>query len=75
MTRFELEVEEILVRGLPASQVSADLGPLVEERLTWLAQGERPRGQREGREALAELVADGIWAEVRRATAGLGRWA
>lgn len=71
MTRFEIDVDEIVVRGLPATQVPDDLGRLVETRLAQLARGEEPQGTT----ALAELVADGVWAEVRRAAPGLGEGA
>jgi hypothetical protein len=72
MTRFEIDVEEIVVRGLPAAQVPDDLGRLVEARLAQLARGEEPQGTTAGSAALAELVADGVWAEVRRAAPVLG---
>jgi hypothetical protein len=73
MTRFEIDVEEIVVRGLPAAQVPDDLGPLVEERLLQLARGEEPQGTAAGVTGLAALVADGVWAEVRRAAPVLGQ--
>ena len=68
MTRFEIEVAEIVVRGLVRPEDSEGLAPLVERRLAQLARGEEP----DSSTPLADLVADGIWAEVRRSTTGLG---
>ena len=73
MTRIEIDVEEIVVRGLPAAQVPDDLGLLVEARLAQLTRGEEPAGSAAGVTGLAELVADGVWAEVRRAAPVLGQ--
>lgn len=80
MTRVEIEVGEIVLRGLPAECAGyADgLGPLVEQRLAALAQGhaapERIVGAPEVRDraALADLVARQVWSAARPHTERAG---
>jgi hypothetical protein len=75
MTRYELHIDEIVVRGVPLRDHGADLGALVEQRLATLMQdGERLPASREvvDTATLADLVASDVWAEVRRSGAELG---
>jgi hypothetical protein len=68
MTRLEVEVGEVVLRGLPASY-GAGFGPLVEQRLGDLARGADGAVEDLGPEdALANQVARQIWNEVRRST-------
>lgn len=72
MTRLEIEIGEIVLRGVPA-EYADDLGPLVEERLSLLAGGPveaHPDGlltrgtpHVADRQALADLVAHEVWAQ------------
>jgi hypothetical protein len=68
MSRYELTIEEIVLRDVAPSE-SSDLGPLVEERLATLARGGEAVARLASDEvSLADLVARRIWSEVRRAT-------
>jgi hypothetical protein len=70
MTRVEIHIDELVLRGLPQEYVDA-LPPLVERRLTELAQRREPvvprvaRGPVADVGALADLVARQVWAEAR----------
>lgn len=73
MTRLEVEIGAVVVRGLPETY-GTSLGALVEERLGALARGEQPgmrHGEIDGEEPLADLVAQQVWDEVRPSTSGL----
>lgn len=77
MTRIEIEVERLVLRGVPAG-LAEGIGPLVAERLSELAtadrRGDEPprwadpaRGARAAtdRESLAAQVARETWASTR----------
>lgn len=70
MTRLEIDIDELVLRGLPAEYVHA-LPPLVQQRLSELAQRREPVVPRFTGEpvadvgALADLVARQVWAEAR----------
>lgn len=78
MTRLEIRIERLVLRGLPAEYANG-LGELVEQRLTEIAAAGRtdePAPGRAGRanrtevgvadrEALAAVVADRIWSASR----------
>ena len=65
MTRLELEVGDLVLRGLPASY-GEGFGPLIEERLGALARGvEISPGGLGPQAALADRVARQVWEEVR----------
>ena len=68
MTRLELEVGDLVLRGLPASY-GEGFGPLVEQRIGELARGAEAEPG-EGPEAiLADRVARQVWDQVRPAVA------
>jgi hypothetical protein len=72
MTRLELDIGDVVLRGLPPTY-GATFGPLVEERIAALARGETkdPTLQDlDGEQALADQVARRVWDEVRRSTDG-----
>ena len=72
MTRVELEIGDVVLRGLPRSY-GATFGALVEERIGAVARGETPDPGREdldAEQALADQVAQQVWDEVRRSTEG-----
>lgn len=98
MTRYEVELREVLLAGLPRGY-GDDLGRLVEERLAALAAGAMPAGAFERRRpgpagdaggvgsrgrtadrqaadgpgAVADVLANRIWAAVRDAQRGPAR--
>jgi hypothetical protein len=72
VTRLELDIGDVVLRGLPSSY-GVTFGGLLEERLGALARGEAPdpvRQDLDGEHALADEVAHRVWAEVRRSAGG-----
>lgn len=73
MTRLELDIGDVVLRGLPPTY-AATFGPLVEERIAALARGETTdpgRQDLDGEQSLADQVAHRVWDEVRRSTEGV----
>jgi hypothetical protein len=70
VTRFEIHIDQLVLRDLPGEYVDA-LPPLLEQRLTELARRGAPVVARASREpvadvvALADLVVRQMWAETR----------
>lgn len=77
MTRIDIDIERLVLRGVPA-EFAEGIGPLVAERLSQLATADRrgedpprwaaaPRRARPAtdREALAAQVAGDTWAAAR----------
>jgi hypothetical protein len=77
VTRLEVEIGDVVLRGVPPEYGAghgSGFGALVEDRIGALARGEsRDTGiaDREGEQALADLVAEQVWDRVRRSIAGL----
>jgi hypothetical protein len=72
MTRLELDIGDVVLRGLPASY-GATFGGLLEERLGALARGDAQEPGRQDlgdEQALVDQVAHQVWAEVRRSAGG-----
>ena len=72
MTRVELDIGDVVLRGVPPTY-GATFGALVEERLGAVARGEMPAPGRQDpdeEQALADQVAHQVWDEVRRSTEG-----
>jgi hypothetical protein len=73
VTRLEMEIGDVVLRGVPAAY-GASFGTLVEERINTLARGEslEPGAEDPDDErSLADLVAHQVWDEVRRSTEGV----
>jgi hypothetical protein len=73
VTRLELDIGDVVLRGLPPTY-GATFGALVEERIGALARGETPDPDRrdlDGEQSLADHVAHRVWDEVRRSTEGV----
>ena len=82
MTRIDIDIERLVLRGVPA-ELAHDIGPLVSERLSQLATADRrgdaaprwaaaPRHPSAvtDREGLAAQVARDTWASVREHVRG-----
>jgi hypothetical protein len=68
MTRLEVEVGEVVLRGVPAAY-GVGFGPLVEQRLADLARGAEGDVAAAGPQAaLVNQVAGQVWDEVRAST-------
>jgi len=73
MTDLEVEIADVVLRGVPTTYRHT-FGALVEERIGLLARGaELPPHPADGadEQSLADLVAQQVWADVRRAAGGL----
>jgi hypothetical protein len=73
VTRLELDIGDVVLRGLPPAY-GASFGALVEERIGALARGETPdpgRRDIDDEQSLADQVAHHVWDEVRHSTEGV----
>jgi len=64
MTRIEVEIGELVLRGVPHSDAAA-VSALVAARIEALAGGGRSDGAGGEHQALVDQVAHAVWGEVR----------